>query len=260
LDIPTDLKDWWIYLIPGDLLLIEILFLYDVITKLKPAFFGPRFEMTDIWSYSEAQIALVLLLIISVGLVAGSLLEGLSSRIFAERFQKKSTLILAAFQEVKTQNEDFTKQLLSDPDLFPAEFWKGSFDAMEKNIGSSAEFIEKELLHKAKDDEAESLDETAVAITFTQSFFLSFIFFPFIIFWMFVGEFVGVAFIFCMFYVTFLVYLWKDQQKLTKIYWTKTFDIFLGHLWMKKSEKPVLANITGSQKKPRDKDERYKVD
>jgi len=243
LEIPTDLKDWWIYLFPGDLLLVEILFMYAAATRIMPAYFGPKFEITDIWNYSQAQIALFLLLIVSVGLVIGSLLEGLSYGFF-EKSQKKSSIILSAFHEVKRSRKDLMKQLLSDPELFPAKLWKGSFDAMEKNIEDVGEFTEAQLLHEAKEDESESLDGTAVAITFTQSFFLSFLFFPSIICWLIVREFVGIAILFGLFYGIYLLYLWKDQRNLTKTYWRKTFSIYVSHLWKKKSETPVSSKTT----------------
>ena len=47
------------------------------------------------------------------------------------------------------------KQLLSDPKLFPAELWKGSFDAMEKNIEGVGEFTEAQLLREVEEDESE---------------------------------------------------------------------------------------------------------
>jgi len=106
---------------------------------------------------------------------------------------------------------------------------------MEKNIEGVGEFIEAQLLHEAEEDESESLNETAVAITFTQSFFLSFVFFPSIMCWLIVREFVGITILFSFLYVIYLEYSWDDQWNLTKIYWEKTFNIFVWHLWERKS-------------------------
>lgn len=219
MDVPTELKDWWIYLLPGCFVLVEILFLYGGLVHVLPTFPGPVFNITDVLMYNQTKIALFLLLVVVVGLIIGSLLEGLSYWFF-ERFQRK--IVLSAFRETKSEKEDYIKTLLSDPQLFPADVWRGSFDEVEKHIETVSEFIETQLLRDAKEDESESLNETAVAKTFTQSFFLSFLLFPLVIFWMAVFGFWGIAVPSIAAYPLYLAYLWKDQRDLTQTYWEKT--------------------------------------
>jgi hypothetical protein len=231
LDVPADIKDWWIYLIPGDSLLVELLFLYDILTHISGS--SLTFSIFDFCKYNQAQLGLLLLIAIVLGLIIGSALEGISFSLFGDGDAPK----LSAFDSVVKTEKDLMVSVFSDSRLFPKELWKGSLDEMRHHIQTLAEFAENYLAREATSEQvSESLEETARAITFTQNFFVAFAFFPFVVLWFAINGAPAIAILLLIGYLGGLAYLFRDSSKLTSIYWQKTLRFFVTELWSRSSK------------------------